>query len=143
MGAGDAGAGLFVGLGLAAAAWLGGQALVESRAPQRVVTVKGLAERDVEADVAAWRIAFKASRAASSSARVRPIAAPPSTAAEAWPSAQAFTSWPKPAIRSPSSATSTVTVEPHSGERRVAEPSGRGSRSACGMSAASARMRFE
>jgi len=59
MGAGQAVAGLFVGLGLAAAAWLGGQALIESRAPQRVVTVKGLAEREVEADVAAWRIAFR------------------------------------------------------------------------------------
>jgi hypothetical protein len=54
-----AGAGLFVGAGLALAAWLGGQALVDSRAPARVVTVKGLAEREVEADVAAWRIPFR------------------------------------------------------------------------------------
>jgi hypothetical protein len=59
MAAADAGAGLFVGLGLAAAAWIGGQALVDSRAPARVVTVKGLAEREVEADVAAWRIPFR------------------------------------------------------------------------------------
>jgi hypothetical protein len=48
-----------VAAGLAAAAWLGGLALVESRAPARVVTVKGLAEREVDADVAAWRIPFR------------------------------------------------------------------------------------
>ena len=41
----------------------------------------------------------------------------PSTAAEAWPSAQAFTFWAKSAIRPSSTARSTVTVEPQSGER--------------------------
>jgi hypothetical protein len=51
--------GIAVGAGLAAAAWIGGGALVEARQPPRVVTVKGLAERVVEADVAAWRIAFR------------------------------------------------------------------------------------
>jgi hypothetical protein len=59
MSIGTAAAGVAVGLGLAAAAWLGGQALVEARAPLREVTVKGLAEAPVEADVAAWRIAFR------------------------------------------------------------------------------------
>lgn len=51
--------GAAVGVGLAAAAWIGGAALVEARQPPRVVTVKGLAERIVQADVAAWRIAFR------------------------------------------------------------------------------------
>jgi len=54
-----AAAGLAVGAGIAAAGWLGGQALVEARAPLREVTVKGLAETAVEADVAAWRIAYR------------------------------------------------------------------------------------
>lgn len=59
MSLGSAVGGVAVGLGLAAAAVLGGQALVESRAPARIVTVKGLAEREVSADIAAWRLPFR------------------------------------------------------------------------------------
>lgn len=59
MSIGTALAGVCVALGLGGAAWLGGQALVESRAPARIVTVKGLAERAVEADIAFWRIPFR------------------------------------------------------------------------------------
>jgi hypothetical protein len=51
--------GAAVAAGLMGAAWLGGAALVESRAPARVVTVTGLAEREVDADVATWRLAFR------------------------------------------------------------------------------------
>lgn len=53
-------AGLFVAIGLATAGWLGGQALIESREPIRTVTVKGLAERNVTADLAYWPIKFVA-----------------------------------------------------------------------------------
>lgn len=52
-------AGIAAGAGLALGAWIFGQALVESRAPQRLVTVKGLAERVVEADAATWRAPFR------------------------------------------------------------------------------------
>ena len=43
---------------------------------------------------------------------------------EAWPSAQAFTSWAKSVTVSPSILRSTVTVEPHSLEWAVAVASG-------------------
>ena len=45
---------------------------------------------------------------------------------EAWPSAQAFTSWAKSVTVSPSILRSTVTVEPHSLEWAVALASGVG-----------------
>ena len=48
---------------------------------------------------------------------VTPITCPASTEAEAWPRAQAFTSWPKAATRPSARTRSTVTVEPQSGER--------------------------
>lgn len=51
--------GVCVGLGMAIAGALVGDALVKSRSAQRHVTVKGLAERDVDADLAIWPIAFK------------------------------------------------------------------------------------
>ncbi len=54
-----AGLGLLLGAGVALGGWVFGQALIESRAPARLVTVKGLAERMVEADAATWRIAFR------------------------------------------------------------------------------------
>lgn len=53
-------AALIVALGIAAAGWLAGQALVESRQPIRNVTVKGLSERHVQADLAYWPIKFVA-----------------------------------------------------------------------------------
>ena len=43
---------------------------------------------------------------------------------EAWPSAQAFTSWAKSVTTGPSILRSTVTVEPHSLEWAVALASG-------------------
>ena len=52
-------AGATLGVGIASAAWIGADALRETRAPDRVVTVKGLAERRVEADVAIWRLPFR------------------------------------------------------------------------------------
>lgn len=46
--------------GIAGAGWLVGQALVESRQPLRYVTVKGLSEREVRADLGFWPIRFVA-----------------------------------------------------------------------------------
>jgi len=45
-------------IGLAAAGFFGGQGLVKSRLGDRTVTVKGLSERPVEADLAFWPIRF-------------------------------------------------------------------------------------
>lgn len=53
-------AGLFVALGLAACGWLVFQGLKEFRTGERSVTVKGLAEREVEADLALWSLRFVA-----------------------------------------------------------------------------------
>jgi len=41
-------------LGLAAAGWLAGAGLAASRSADRFVTVKGIAERDAQADLALW-----------------------------------------------------------------------------------------
>ena len=41
-------------LGIAAAGWFTGNGIVKARATDRYVTVKGLAERDVQADRAVW-----------------------------------------------------------------------------------------
>ena len=60
---------------------------------------------------------------------------------EAWPSAQAFTSWAKSVTVSPSILRSTVTVEPHSLEWAVARGVGLSSRPSRGMPPASSRMR--
>lgn len=52
-------AGLALAAGIAFGGYMLAEALAESRAPQRAVTVKGLAERVVEADAATWRVAFR------------------------------------------------------------------------------------
>jgi hypothetical protein len=49
-----------LGCGVALAGGLVGRALYEARATERTVTVKGLAEREVDADLAFWPITFTA-----------------------------------------------------------------------------------
>lgn len=50
--------GIAIGLGVALAGWFVGQALYQVKASQRYVTVKGLAEREVAADLAIWPLNF-------------------------------------------------------------------------------------
>lgn len=50
--------GLAIAVGLAAAGWFVAEGLYALRASARVVTVKGLAEREVPADVGVWPIVF-------------------------------------------------------------------------------------
>jgi hypothetical protein len=45
---------LVLALGLAAAGWLAGTGLARSRTADRYVTVKGISERDAQADLALW-----------------------------------------------------------------------------------------
>lgn len=51
-------AALVLALGIALGAWLLGQALLDFRQAERSVEVKGLAEREVPADIAIWPISF-------------------------------------------------------------------------------------
>ena len=51
-------AGGLIGLGVAAGGYLAGESLVKSRLGYRVVTVKGLAEREVKANLGFWPIRF-------------------------------------------------------------------------------------
>ena len=51
--------GLAVALGLALAGWFVGDALRDIKASQRYVTVKGLSEREVRANLAMWPIVFR------------------------------------------------------------------------------------
>ncbi|RUT30271.1 SIMPL domain-containing protein [Arsenicitalea aurantiaca] len=51
---------LLVAVGIAGAGFFVGESLVESRQPLRLVTVKGLAERDAQADLGFWPIKFTA-----------------------------------------------------------------------------------
>ncbi len=60
-GPGAAAAGLLVAAGMVLAAVLLGRALVEVRAADRFVTVRGLAEREVPADLAVWPIRYSVS----------------------------------------------------------------------------------
>jgi uncharacterized protein len=46
----------FIALGLAAGGWLAGRGLVAARLTDRYVTVKGISEREVRADLAIWPI---------------------------------------------------------------------------------------
>lgn len=50
--------GLCIGLGVALAGWFVGAALYEVKASERFVTVKGLAARQVPADLAIWPLTF-------------------------------------------------------------------------------------
>lgn len=51
--------GALVGMGIASAGWFTAGALRQVRESQRFVTVKGLAEREVDADLAIWPVTFK------------------------------------------------------------------------------------
>lgn len=53
--------GLLVAVGLAVGGWFVGQGLLEARSAERFVTVKGLSERQVPADLALWPLVFNAS----------------------------------------------------------------------------------
>lgn len=86
---------LLVALGLAAGGWLAGYGVEKSRAPVRTVTVKGLAEQDVKADLALWPIRFV--RAGNDLAQVRDEIQRDDTAvtafAEKWLSGCSILSW--------------------------------------------------
>ena len=49
---------LLLGIGIAVAGWFVGDGFVKGRAADRFVTVKGVSERDVQADVALWPLGF-------------------------------------------------------------------------------------
>lgn len=51
-------AGALIGLGVASAGYLAGDALIKSRLGLRTVTVKGLSEREVKADLGFWPVRF-------------------------------------------------------------------------------------
>jgi uncharacterized protein len=51
--------GLLIGLGIAFAGFSIGNAIFKSRLAERTVSVKGLAEKEVDADLAIWPITFK------------------------------------------------------------------------------------
>ena len=53
-------AAVILALGLALGGWFGGQGLVQSRLGDRSVSVKGLSEREVKADLALWGLRFVA-----------------------------------------------------------------------------------
>jgi hypothetical protein len=55
--------GLLVGTGAALAGFFVGQGFLQGRRPERYVSVKGLAERDVKADLAVWTLSFTATGA--------------------------------------------------------------------------------
>jgi hypothetical protein len=60
---------LLLAAGIAFAGWWVGDSLVESREPSRYVTVKGLSEREVMADLGFWPIRFTATGATLDAAR--------------------------------------------------------------------------
>lgn len=54
-------AGLFMGLGLSVGGYFVGNMMYKSKVATNIATVRGLAEREVKADVAAWSVNFEAS----------------------------------------------------------------------------------
>ncbi|MFD0386918.1 SIMPL domain-containing protein [Tistrella bauzanensis] len=50
-----------IAVGIAAGGWLVGQGVVEARLGNRTVSVKGLSEREVKADLAVWSLRYVAS----------------------------------------------------------------------------------
>jgi hypothetical protein len=54
------GAALLVAIGLTASGWFVGNGFMKGRAVDRFVTVKGVSERDVKADIALWPLRFVA-----------------------------------------------------------------------------------
>jgi hypothetical protein len=60
---------LFIAAGIGGAGWFVGDSLVKSREPLRYVTVKGLSEREVRADLGFWPIRFVATGATLEDAR--------------------------------------------------------------------------
>ena len=60
-----------LGVGLAASGWFVGRGVAEARQADRYVTVKGLAEREVAADVALWPIGFVATSDSLAEAQAR------------------------------------------------------------------------
>ncbi len=54
-----AGAGLFIAIGLIVSSFIMGKALIDFKSVDRVVTVKGLAEREVNADLVIWPLTFE------------------------------------------------------------------------------------
>ena len=51
---------ILLAIGIAVAGWFVGDGFVKGRSTDRFVTVKGVAERDVQADVALWPLRFVA-----------------------------------------------------------------------------------
>src|ERR1700741_4208940 len=51
--------GLCIGIGVAVAGMSIGHGIYESRLADRAISVKGLAEREVDADLAIWPVTFK------------------------------------------------------------------------------------
>ena len=64
-------AGGLIGLGIASGGFLAGESLVKSRLGYRVVTVKGLSERSVQADLGFWPVRFLVTGATLEDARGR------------------------------------------------------------------------
>ncbi len=64
-------AGGLIGLGVAAGGYMAGESLVKSRLGYRVVTVKGLSEREVKANLGFWPIRFVATGSTLEDARVK------------------------------------------------------------------------
>ncbi len=64
-------AGGLIGLGVASGGFLAGDSLVKSRLGYRVVTVKGLSEREAKADLGFWPIRFVATGPTLEDARVK------------------------------------------------------------------------